>query len=397
MRLNTVHIQHYKSLHDVVVDFDPGVTVLVGPNAAGKSNFADALCFARDAIKEGLDHAISQRGGITRIRQWSKTRPYKLSLTFYFDQGIDEVPMGSKYEFSVKPLADGNYEVDSEACEWIARDSVQVGGPRADEFVERQSHHFFRRDNEGRVVRDGKNESKPVPRDQLLIGKSPDIFDPDNGFALSNFISEWRFATLHPNKLKDLSIPVQDRKLKEDGSNWASVLRAMKKTAEGKASLEKIREAMQVVVPTFRDVSVTSVGSYLVPWFTFDSNGETVKFDPGQLSDGTLRVFGILLALYQNPPPSLLVIEEPEQTVHPGVLAVLADAFREAAERMQIIVTSHSPHLVDCFEPHQLRVVTLENGLTQIRSLRRTQVEAVKRKLMSLEELMLAEGLQPEV
>ena len=154
---------------------------------------------------------------------------------------------------------------------------------------------------------------------------------------------------------------------------------------------------MKCVVPTFEEVTVSTVGSYLVPRFRFAlGQDDTVEFDPVQLSDGTLRIFGILLALYQVPPPRLLVIEEPEQTVHPGVLGVLADAFREASENTQILVTTHSPHFIDHFEPAQVRVVTLENGLTKVCAMKRTQVEAVKRRLMSMQEFMLAEGLLPE-
>lgn len=154
---------------------------------------------------------------------------------------------------------------------------------------------------------------------------------------------------------------------------------------------------MKGVIPAFQDVAVTTVGSYLVPRFKFSLGAhDTVEFDPVQLSDGTLRVFGILLALYQVPPPKLLVIEEPEQTVHPGVLGVLVDAFREAAESTQIIVTTHSPHFIDHFEPEQVRVVTLQNGTTTVSRVKKTQLEAVKRRLMSMQDFMLAEGLLPE-
>jgi predicted ATPase len=140
---------------------------------------------------------------------------------------------------------------------------------------------------------------------------------------------------------------------------------------------------------------VKTVGSYLVPQFRFSANGQATEFDPAQLSDGTLRVFGMLLALYQVPAPPLLVLEEPEQNIHPGVLSVLADALREASESTQIIVTTHSPHFVDQFSPEEIRVATLSNGWTRISPIKATQIEAVKRQLISLEEFMLAEGLQP--
>ena len=78
------------------------------------------------------------------------------------------------------------------------------------------------------------------------------------------------------------------------------------------------------------------------------------------------------------------------------MLGVLADAFREAAESTQIIVTTHSPHFIDHFQPEQVRVVTLDAGLTKVSPVKKTQLEAVKRKLMSMQDFMLAEGLLPE-
>jgi predicted ATPase len=188
----------------------------------------------------------------------------------------------------------------------------------------------------------------------------------------------------------------KDEVLAEDGRNWASVIRAMRRTLRGRRALELIGEAMRTVLPSFDDVTVETVGSYLVPTFTFVRGKDKINFDPVQLSDGTLRIFGILLGLYQLPPPQLLVIEEPEQTVHPAMLGVLADAFSEAAETTQIVVTTHSPHLIDHFGPDQVRVVTVENGMTELARIKKTQVEAVKRRLMTMQEFMSAEGLLPE-
>ena len=217
------------------------------------------------------------------------------------------------------------------------------------------------------------------------------------GWPIERFVRDWRYSVLYPNLLREPASPDRDKVLAEDGKNWASVIKALRRTARGKAALDRVHEAMRSVVPTFEDVTVSTVGSYLVPRFRFSlGKDDTVAFDPVQLSDGTLRIFGILLALYQVPAPRLLVIEEPEQSVQPGVLGVLADAFRECAEITQIIVTTHSPHFIDHFQPEQVRVVAVENGATRVSAVKRTQIEAVKKRLMSMQDFMLAEGLLPE-
>jgi predicted ATPase len=214
---------------------------------------------------------------------------------------------------------------------------------------------------------------------------------------LERFIREWRYSEIYPNRLREPNSPDKDKVLSEDGRNWASVIKTLRRTARGKEALDRVFEAMKIVVPSFEDVAVSTVGSYLVPRFKFSMGAQDkVEFDAVQLSDGTLRIFGILLALYQSPAPKLLVIEEPERAVHPGVLGVLADAFREAAESTQIIVTTHSPHFIDHFAPEEVRVATLDSGLTKVSRVKQTQLEAVKRKLMSMQDFMLAEGLLPE-
>ena len=109
-----------------------------------------------------------------------------------------------------------------------------------------------------------------------------------------------------------------------------------------------------------------------------------------------MRLFGILLAAYQLPRPKLLVIEEPEQTIYPGALAVLADVFKEVGRSTQVLITTHSPHLVQFFDPSQIRVTVMQDGMTQIRPIHSHQMEAVNEGLLSLEEFMITEGLRPE-
>jgi predicted ATPase len=119
-------------------------------------------------------------------------------------------------------------------------------------------------------------------------------------------------------------------------------------------------------------------------------------FEASQESDGTLRVLGILVALFQEPPPSLIVIEEPEITVHPGVLGTLADLISEASQkRSQVIITTHSPDLISKFDPKNLRVVewNYQDGTT-IAPVDETQLEIINDKLFTSGDLLRIEGLR---
>lgn len=397
MILRSVHVRHYKSLGDVRVEFNHPITVIVGPNAVGKTNFVSSLLFARDAVMTGLERAVAERGGITRIRQYSKTKPYKVSFDFGFEQRFEHVaePHAARYSLSLQSEAGGNYRVEQERADSVYEGHHRSGARDEPEWVLFDAS--FTRDAEGRIAVHDDTLERNVREDQLALDADSRFLDGrDMGAPIAAFMRGWRCSSIFPNTLRTPTSLDKDTVLAEEGTNWASVIKALKRSARGRTVLDRVTEAMQMVVPGFKDVTVASVGSYLVPQFRFESGGQIVEFDPVQLSDGTLRIFGLLLALYQTPAPALLVIEEPEQTVHPGVLGVLVDAMREASETTQIIVTTHSPHFVDRFAPHEIRVATLVDGLTRIAPIKSTQVEAVKQRLMSLEEFMLAEGLQPE-
>jgi predicted ATPase len=393
MQLRAARFRHYKSLDDVRVEFAHPITVIVGPNAVGKSNLVDALRFLRDAVTSDLDHAVVTRGGITRIRQHSRSKPFKVHFDLDLVQPRSDrltlEPGG--YELTLRSKVAGNYLVERERALCFADVRQLVNGGPGTQHKRSRRNVGFSRDESGKVD-SVEPFSRTLPPDQLGLGSLPfNLAEP-----IAQFLRHWQFSSIYPNTLKEPALPNQDSTLSEDGKNWASVIKAMKRSPRGRAAFERINEAMGSAIPGFRDVAVSSVGSYLVPRFRFDIDGQIAEFDPVQLSDGTLRIFGILLALYQPITPALLVIEEPEQTVHPGVLGVLADAIREASESTQIIITTHSPHLVDHFQPEEVRVATLSNGVTTVAPIKATQVEAVKRRLMSLEEFMLAEGLLPE-
>lgn len=406
MRLVDLRISHYKSLSDIaLIDIQP-ITVLVGCNGVGKSNVADALRFLRDAMSQGLDHAVSTRGGIGLIRQYSPTKPFQISFDFGFAEK-NNPSHAARYQLTLTSLREGNFRVERERCEWFGPTDFAFDSERDEmidcEFkamlVERNAEGHISLKIAGQTV--SLDNERPTPPDTLALGIRVHWLDLDavhfGSEALRNFILNFRFSAIYPNTLRQPAPPDTDPILKENGANWASILRNLKKTSRGKQAWEQVREMMQVVMPQLEDISPVAVGGFIMPRFKVrESSGEAHLFDPSQISDGTLRILGILLALYQTPHPSLMVIEEPEQTVNPALLALLADAFREVSERTQLLITSHSPHLIDCFEPENIQVVTMKNGETHISPIRASQREAVKEHLLSLEQIMSSEGLLPE-
>ena len=115
-----------------------------------------------------------------------------------------------------------------------------------------------------------------------------------------------------------------------------------------------------------------------------------VPFDIGKESEGFRRFFAHLLAVYQTPPKQTLVFEEPERGIHPGALESLAEILKSCPEegRGQVILTTHSPQLLDHFEPKSIRAVIMEDGVTKIDRIEEGQLNAMKEKLLFPGELL---------
>lgn len=405
MRLTELNISHYKSVESVDLQDISPITVLVGCNGAGKSNVVDVLRFLRDAVTQGLDHAVSTRGGIGLIRQYSPSKPYRITLQFRFHD--EELAAPVSYELALTSLRDGDFRVEREAGQWAESSNIRLASKLGLVLTEARKMAFTRNSEGGiKVTCDGKElplqGHKSPAIDSLLIGQH--FFTNETPFSvffggssLTDFISDIRFSSIYPNTLRQPAHPDTDLVLKENGANWSSILRHLRKTVGGRQALDQIKEMMQVVMPQLEDISTQAVGGFIHPRFKVrEASGKVHYFDPSQISDGTLRILGILLALYNTPHPSLMVIEEPEQTVNPALLALLVDAFRESSERTQLFITSHSPHLVDLFPAEAIRVVDMRDGQTRVSPIRASQQAAIKEHLLSVEQIMSTDGLLPE-
>jgi predicted ATPase len=380
--ITKVHARNYRSLGDVEVELGP-LTVLVGPNGSGKSNFVDVLRLLADALTHGLDTAMVNRHGIEEMRRWSPSKPYDIALQVDF-HGLDvsrraprrrELRVDAQYGFEVKSLRGGQYEVKREHLQ------LEAGGKAEYFLVEK-----------GRVVRSSEDYLAGLRAEPSTL-LAP-VFRSRHSFYLFRGIRSFGFYSIFPNDLREPQKPSTERPLDGHGGNLSSVLRGM-----GKASsrfLPEVKTALGRVVPGIEDLQVRQVGGYLaLKLLHKDGKGRRYWFDASQESDGTLRVLGVLTALYQDPPPGLIAIEEPELTVHPGMLALLRDCIVEAAEkRTQVIITTHSPELMSLFDVDVLRVVEMTDEGTRIGPVADWQKKVVHDELFLPGELVRIEGLQ---
>jgi predicted ATPase len=166
----------------------------------------------------------------------------------------------------------------------------------------------------------------------------------------------------------------------------------------------RVRDYLHQIVEPVEGISYRSLGPAETIEFLQRVAGQPHpwKFFAAQMSDGTLRSLAILVALFQKTPIRkagvFLGIEEPEATVHPAACAVLADALVEASRDKQIVVTTHSPELLDHpkINVDDIRIVDSQDGDTKITPADRASKETVRRKLITPGELLRKNQLEPD-
>ena len=203
-----------------------------------------------------------------------------------------------------------------------------------------------------------------------------------------------RSYAIEPSRLREMQDPDSGLILKPDGGNAASVLQEIARQAPEDA--ERINQLLATIVPGTTKVRTIKHGNKLSLEFTqAGAGGRAIKFESFNMSDGTLRALGMLIAVYQKPRPSLIVLEEPEATIHPGALGSVLDLLRHASRQMQLIVTTHSPDILDAswLEDRHLRLVSWEEGATVVRGLSEASRRALGDHLMTAGELLRSNAL----
>lgn len=384
--ISRVRVRNYRSLADVEVALGP-LTALVGLNGTGKSTFVDVLHFLADTMTIGLDSAINNRGGINALRRWSTNPLYDIEISLSIS---GQVGHG---EFAVTLGSDdnGGYRIKREFCavDFPGQDKTPPNQYEISDgqWVTRPNLDDLQAIMQG-LPPEETAKVTTIPKTRLYL---PQAFAP--GFMLvAIMLRNISIYTISPDKLRPPQNPGNPSPLAGDASNLASVLRFLKE--ENKPGAAAIVAALPQVMASITDYSVDIVGRYLVINLHHGPDGPAFPLD--QESDGTLRALALLAALYQDPPRGPLAIEEPELNIHPGALGVLCDLFREASQRSQIVLTTHSPDLLYHFSAESLRVVDMQNGVTRIGPVAAHQRQAIAQNLFAPGELMRIEGLLRE-
>ncbi len=375
--IHRVRAKNFKSIAACDVRLG-ALNYLVGPNGTGKSNFLDVLHFVKDALEGSLESALHLRGGLSEVRRRSGGHPTHFGIRLDF-QLPDE--RHGFYAFVVGAKPAGGFEVQKE--------ELCLGQPGYGPSY---------------VVERGMAKTHSA---EVFPVSTPDRLALVNAAGLPEFrpvfdaLTSMGFYNLNPRVIRDLQKPQDGAHLKSLGENIASVMAYMERYApQDKARVE---EYLALVVPSVHGVQRVGVGHMETLEFRQDTAGakHPWRFNANSMSDGTLRALGILVALFQGggeDRPALVAIEEPEVALHPAAAAVVRDALDRASTRCQVIVTSHSPELLDdkSVDVDTLLAVSTEEGATVIAPLDEASRETVRRGLFTPGELLALNQLVPD-
>ncbi len=376
--LRRLTIRNYKSIAACRLDLGP-LAFLVGPNGSGKSNCLDALRFVAESLRTSIDHALRDRGSISEVRRRSGGHPTHFAIRLDFVLPSQDAGF---YAFRVGSKESAGFEIQREELRiW------PVGKLAA-------PCHF--KVERGTVTATSEPVMPAASPDRLLLVAASGLpaFRP-----VYDALSAMEVYNLNPKVVADLQRPDAGERLKRDGSNAASVFQNLLPAAR-----DRVQEYLPRIVPGIVEPVHRTLGHQETLEFRQNVKGQLHpwKFFASSMSDGTLRAFGVLLALFQSlgrpDRASVIGLEEPEMALHPGAVGILMAALREASDSNQIIVTSHSPDLLDDREINSdcLYAVTNDEGTTRIASIEAAGREAMKKRLFTAGELLRMNQLTGE-
>jgi len=340
---------------------NPGIALkplnlFIGPNGSGKSNLIEAVSLMRAAPKEFRD--VTRKGGGVGEWTWKGCPTEAASVEWVVNQSRGFMPLRHRVAF--RSVAHG-FTLDDE---WVEDAQARPGEP--------DPEFYYRYENGQPVANTADNEQRRLPpetieRDLSILAqrRDPETY-PELAWLAQNYervriYREWAFGRDTVFR-RPQQADMRRHLLEEDFSNLGLFLNRVK--TEFPAVKRAILKALQDLYDGISDFEVNTNGGTVLVYL---HEGDFAIPAP-RLSDGTLRYLCLLAILFDPDPPPLICIEEPELGLHPDILPKLADLLVAAAQRSQLIVTTHSDILVDAMTDRPDAVVVCEkhDGKTQM-------------------------------
>ena len=349
--LSTLKVQHYKSLFDTEIDLEP-LTVFIGPNGSGKSNICESLVVLSDFLNRLMDVGLNHYG-IKDFFQLSLQAVSKNQLNIeskFWHGQLDSIC------FSVStPTGDDNNSFTN---------SKDFSGFSLTFDYVKQSMYLYKLAN--KIINSTSLDNKYTQSLREFLVSSHYPISP-----LAEALRKICIYDFSPFNL----------------SNEISATSSMERTGQGIAyalvdilhsnrkGFDELEERLRMLVPNIQRISLPRGSNQTFSLQLIDKYSEH-HIPASDISDGTLRILAFLTALYQEDTPSIICFEEIENGVHPWLLHKMMELLKVVSTEgitgkpVQVLITTHSPTLLNYVEPYQVRAVELDNeGKTQVHKL----------------------------
>lgn len=404
MRLKWIHVQNYRSLQDVWVN-PADLSLLVGANASGKSNLADCLAFLADVYRDGLEIAVQRAGGYESIA-FRRIRRTKLPITIDLEVELDDVTMPVyapregppvsllvRHRFAIKAQTEritADYDVTEESItvessngdgKWRALLEInRIEGRPAIEYLDQD----FEKNLVAARHSHGPSEDRALYRMFFGLFDTGYLDQPEFLVANTDLLMSWlgtltfafraftramsamRVHQINISSARSDAAPSPNAELERYGRNLPAAIDFLRKRHSD--AWHSIIGLMQRVLPNLSNIETRNTQDRTLGLVFFEE-GFRRPWGIKEVSDGTVQMLAMLVAIF-DPRATLEVIEEPENSVHPWLIRVVLDACREASKTKQILLTSHSPIVVDAFAPDATFVIWRSGGASYIKPLR---------------------------
>ena len=352
-RIESLRVENYRALRRVEFDKLTPMTVLLGPNGSGKSTVFDVFNFLSECFQFGLRHAWDRRGRGKELKTRGSSGPIVFDLKYREHRDMPVIT----YHLAIDEGNKGPEVVE----EWLQWRRGTRGRPFR--FLE-----FARGEGSAVSGEMPDEDDKRIPQklrspDLIAVSTLGQFSDHPRVAALREFITDWYVSYLSIDQTRSQPEAGPQERLSKGGENLPNVIQYLKEQHPDR--LEKIFEVLRQRIPRLERVEAEPMPDGRLLLQIKDAPFEQPVLSRFA-SDGTMKLLAYLTVLYDPEPPRFIGIEEPENFLHPKLLPELAEECRAAAERSQLLITSHSPFLLNAMRPEEVRILYRdEQGYTQ--------------------------------
>jgi predicted ATPase len=366
MKLDKLTLERFRKAKHVSMAFD-GLTVCIGPNAVGKSNILDALRMLATAALTGdfWGPAVSERGSFVNLT-WKGEQASSVRFVARFSQA-----QGPSFEWSVELRKDL-----SEFSVWEYLESYASHDAAPQRILVNQPNERWWWDPGNQTNHRQKLAIPPTACGLRLAGAN----EAFPGRAVFDLLRTWVFADPNPGSMRFPCSFDQPHLLDIHGRNLAARLYAIRKADQ--AVYARIRKMLgEITGLAIEELDVKQLGEDRLA-LSVRETGLAFPVNQPAMSAGTLRSLALVVVLAGSGDPGLVAIEEPENYLHPRALEVLVEVLLEMSRRTQVVMTTHSPIVLNCLSAHPEAVcvvtATAQDGTTVQRE---PSPEAVRKAL----------------